>query len=103
MAVCEGLVGVIGPERAIGATVYPATEISEPGVIRHIYGDKFGFGEPTREQTPRVMKLVEAFDAGVHKQSASISRPSCCIQCGGSAPEQVNRFLFAAGAVGKTG
>lgn len=55
---------VIGPERAIGATVYPATEITEPGVIKHIYGDKFGFGEPNREQTDRVMKLVEAFESG---------------------------------------
>ncbi len=54
----------IGPERAIGSTVYPAAEISEPGVIRHIYGDKFGFGEPDRQQTDRVMRLVEAFEAG---------------------------------------
>jgi 2-dehydropantoate 2-reductase len=54
----------IGPERAIGATVYPATEITEPGVIRHIYGDKFGFGEPTRIHTDRVKRLVEAFEAG---------------------------------------
>ena len=54
----------IGPERAIGATVYPATEITEPGVIRHIYGDKFGLGEPTRVQSPRVMRLIEAFEAG---------------------------------------
>lgn len=51
----------IGPERAIGATVYPATEIIEPGVIKHIYGDKFGFGEPTKVETDRVKKLVDAF------------------------------------------
>jgi len=55
---------LIGPERAIGATVYPAAEISEPGVIRHIYGDKFGFGEPDRSQSERVMRLIEAFEAG---------------------------------------
>ncbi len=54
----------IGPERAIGATVYPAAEIESPGVIRHIYGDKFGFGEPDREQSERVMKLIAAFEAG---------------------------------------
>jgi 2-dehydropantoate 2-reductase len=54
----------IGPERAIGATVYPAAEIREPGVIKHIYGDKFGFGEPDRRQTERVMRLIEAFEAG---------------------------------------
>ena len=36
----------IGPERAIGCTVYPATEVVEPGVIKHIDGNKFGLGEP---------------------------------------------------------
>lgn len=55
---------VIGPERVIGCTVYPATEIVEPGVIKHIYGNKFGLGEPNREETERVKKLSEAFEAG---------------------------------------
>lgn len=27
------------PERAIGCVVYTATEVVEPGVIKHIYGD----------------------------------------------------------------
>ncbi len=55
---------IIGPQRVIGATVYPASEITEPGVIRHIYGDKFGFGEPDRSESERVMALIEAFEAG---------------------------------------
>lgn len=55
---------IIGPERAIGATVYPATEITEPGVIKHIYGDKFGFGEPDRSESARVKALIGAFEAG---------------------------------------
>lgn len=55
---------VIGPERIIGCTVYPATEIVEPGVIKHIYGNKFGLGEPNREETERVKKLSEMFEAG---------------------------------------
>jgi 2-dehydropantoate 2-reductase len=54
----------IGPERAIGCTVYPAAEIVEPGVIKHVYGDRFGFGEPTREETERARRLVEVFEAG---------------------------------------
>lgn len=53
----------IGPERAIGCTVYPATEIVAPGVIRHIYGDRFGLGEPTRAETERVKRLAQLFDA----------------------------------------
>ena len=53
----------IGPERAIGCTVYPATEIVAPGVIKHIYGDRFGLGEPKRSETERIRKLAEAFNA----------------------------------------
>ena len=51
----------IGPERVIGCTVYPAAEIEAPGVIRHVAGDKFGLGEPTRRQTERVRILSELF------------------------------------------
>ncbi len=54
----------IGPERAIGCTVYPATELIEPGVIRHIYGDRFNLGEPAGDITARVEKLAQAFEAG---------------------------------------
>ena len=31
----------LGPQRAIGCIVYPATEIEAPGVIRHVYGNRF--------------------------------------------------------------
>ena len=54
----------LGPERAIGCIVYPATEIIEPGVIKHIYGNKFPIGEPSGERTDRVRKLSDAFAAG---------------------------------------
>ncbi len=50
----------IGPERALGCVVYPAAEIAEPGVIRHIYGNRFPFGEPTGQITPRCERLSEA-------------------------------------------
>lgn len=50
----------IGPERALGCVVYPATEITEPGVIKHTYGNRFPFGEPTGEITPRCERLSEA-------------------------------------------
>ncbi|MCK0208176.1 2-dehydropantoate 2-reductase [Starkeya koreensis] len=52
------------PERAIGCIVYPATEVVAPGVIQHVYGDKFPIGEPSGEITERVTKLSEAFAAG---------------------------------------
>ena len=54
----------IGPQRAIGATVYPAGEIVEPGVIKHIFGEKIGLGEPNRETTSRVQALAEILSAG---------------------------------------
>jgi 2-dehydropantoate 2-reductase len=54
----------IGPERVIGCTVYPATEISAPGVIRHIYGNQFGLGEPNRQSSARLSRLADAYAAG---------------------------------------
>ena len=53
-----------GPERAIGCVVYPATEVVEPGVIQHIYGDKFPLGEPDGGTSARVSALSEAMAAG---------------------------------------
>jgi len=50
----------IGPQRAIGCVVYPATEVTEPGVIRHIQGDEFVLGEPSGEQSERVLALSRA-------------------------------------------
>ena len=49
----------IGPECAIGCVVYPAAEVSEPGVIRHIDGDRFSLGEPSGEKTARITQLSE--------------------------------------------
>src|SRR3954464_12836957 len=49
------------PERAIGCIVYPATEIEAPGVIRHVYGDRFPLGEPSGEATSDVQRLSEIF------------------------------------------
>ncbi|MGA2793755.1 MAG: 2-dehydropantoate 2-reductase, partial [Roseiarcus sp.] len=36
---------ILPPSRAIGAIVYPAAEVVEPGVIEHTYGDRFSLGE----------------------------------------------------------
>jgi len=53
----------LGPERAIGCIVYPATEALEPGVIRHISQNRFTVGEPSGEKTERVERLAEALRA----------------------------------------
>ncbi len=52
----------IGAARAIGCIVYPATEIEAPGVIRHVYGDKFPLGEPSGERTADVERLAAMFE-----------------------------------------
>ena len=54
---------VLRPERAIGCVVYPATEVVEPGVIKHVYGDKFPIGEPSGESSARVERLAELMTA----------------------------------------
>ncbi|MBN9585365.1 MAG: 2-dehydropantoate 2-reductase [Afipia sp.] len=52
----------LGPERAIGCVVYPATEIEAPGVIRHVYGDKFPLGEPSGEKSAEIEDLSALFE-----------------------------------------
>lgn len=54
---------LIGPQRAIGCVVYPATEIVAPGVIKHVYGKKFTLGEPDGTISPRCTALSEALIA----------------------------------------
>ncbi|CAG9168431.1 2-dehydropantoate 2-reductase [Cupriavidus respiraculi] len=53
----------IGPERAIGCVLYPAAEIVAPGVIRHVYGNKFPLGEPDGTRSQRVRHLSEMMEA----------------------------------------
>jgi len=53
-----------GPERAIGCVVYPACEISEPGVILHKSGDRFSLGEPNGERSERAVLLSDLMRAG---------------------------------------
>ena len=52
----------IGPERAIGCVVYPATEIVNPGVVKHTYGDKFSLGEPDGSMSGRCSLLASVFE-----------------------------------------
>jgi 2-dehydropantoate 2-reductase len=53
----------IGPERAIGCVVYPATEVEAPGTIRHVEGDRFPLGEPSGEKSERILALSKVFVA----------------------------------------
>lgn len=52
-------------DRIIGSIVYPASELIEPGVIRHIEGNRFTFGEPDGGDTERVRAIAGVMrDAG---------------------------------------
>jgi len=46
--------------RVIGCIAYPATEVVEPGVIRHLEGNRFSLAEPDGTRTPRVTELSAA-------------------------------------------
>jgi len=48
---------VIGPERVIGCVVYPAAEIIEPGVVRHLALDRVPIGEPDGARSARALAL----------------------------------------------
>ncbi|MBJ6766011.1 2-dehydropantoate 2-reductase [Myxococcaceae bacterium JPH2] len=45
------------PSRVIGAVVYPAAEVTRPGVVTHLYGDRVVLGEPDGSRSPRVEAL----------------------------------------------
>lgn len=51
----------IDADRIIGCVVYPAGGILEPGVIKHVEGDRFPIGELDGSETDRVQKLFDLF------------------------------------------
>ncbi|MFN6252227.1 MAG: 2-dehydropantoate 2-reductase [Alphaproteobacteria bacterium] len=58
---------LLPPSRAIGCIVYPAAEVTAPGVIDHSYGDRFSLGEPNGSRSPRAQALSEALIAAGFK------------------------------------
>ncbi|MBT6122881.1 MAG: 2-dehydropantoate 2-reductase [Candidatus Puniceispirillum sp.] len=55
-----------GPEKVIGCVVYPAAEVVEPGVIKHIEGNRFSLGEPDGQKSDRITTLSKIFtEAGL--------------------------------------
>lgn len=59
------LVRAINPDRLLGCIAYPATVITQPGVIRHIEGMRFPIGELDGSHSPRVEQVSGALtDAG---------------------------------------
>lgn len=52
-----------GPEKVLGCVVYPAAEVIEPGVIKHIEGTRFSLGEPDGSKSDRAVALSKALIA----------------------------------------
>jgi 2-dehydropantoate 2-reductase len=51
----------IDASRILGCVVYPACELSGPGLVRHIEGDRFPLGELDGTTTERVGRVSEMF------------------------------------------
>jgi len=49
----------IEPRRVVGSLAYFATDIVEPGVIRHTEGNKISFGEPDGSKSERLRQVAE--------------------------------------------
>lgn len=58
---------LLHPSRAIGCIVYPAAEVTQPGVIEHTYGDRFTLGEPDGSRSERASALSAALVAAGFK------------------------------------
>jgi 2-dehydropantoate 2-reductase len=52
-----------GPDRVLGCVVYPAAEVEEPGVVRHVEGNRFSLGEPDGSRSERAVRLSDALNA----------------------------------------
>ncbi len=57
--------------RVIGAVVYPAAELVEPGLVKVIEGDRFILGEPDNARSERAKLVAETFARAGFKASVS--------------------------------
>ncbi|MBO6774338.1 MAG: 2-dehydropantoate 2-reductase [Marinibacterium sp.] len=52
-----------GPDRVLGCVVYPAAEVVQPGVVKHVEGNRFSLGEPDGSKSDRALDLSKALSA----------------------------------------
>jgi 2-dehydropantoate 2-reductase len=57
------IAATIPSERILGCVVYPACEQVEPGVVRHVEGDRFPLGEPDGSLSPRAERVSRLFES----------------------------------------
>ncbi len=77
------IAAAIEPRRVVGSLAYFATDIAEPGVIRHIEGNRISLGEPDGSKSERVEAHRRSADRrrlplpGDARGSATRSGSSC--------------------------
>jgi 2-dehydropantoate 2-reductase len=54
---------IIGPERAIGCVVHIGAEVTSPGTVTVTGRERFELGEPDGSLSPRLTRLMAAFEA----------------------------------------
>ena len=59
-----GIAAAIDAASVVGCVVYCSTEITEPGVVRHVEGRRFVIGEPAGGSSERCDAIAAAFAAG---------------------------------------
>lgn len=53
----------LGPERVIGCVLWQSCELVEPGVVRHMHGNRTAIGEPSGERSARCRALSQVLRA----------------------------------------
>jgi 2-dehydropantoate 2-reductase len=56
------LLAGIPAQQILGCVVYPASELTAPGVVRHIEGDRFPIGELDGSQSERATRVSACFE-----------------------------------------
>jgi 2-dehydropantoate 2-reductase len=54
------IAGNLPAERVLGSVVYPAAEITQPGTIKHIEGNRFSIAEIDNSKSERVTRVSDA-------------------------------------------
>jgi len=57
------IAGAIDHRRVVGSLAYFATDLAEPGVVRHIEGNRISFGEPDGTKSERAKRIADALIA----------------------------------------
>ncbi len=57
------IAGAIDHRRVVGSLAYFATDLAEPGVVRHIEGNRISFGEPDGSKSERAKRIADALIA----------------------------------------